>query len=219
MSSTEDKSITCVDCGEEFLFTAGEQAFYRERGLTNEPTRCKSCREKRKVGRGMSGGGGGGGGSSYGRSEKQMYPATCSNCGRETEVPFMPTSGRPVLCRDCFNAAKGTGAGEGAGAGHGGGRGARPDGAGGHGGPRGGGGARPARVSTGPSEGRVQGSVKWFNDAKGFGFIATDAGEDVFVHFSAIGASGFRSLAEGERVEFDLVSGPKGKQAANVSKI
>jgi CspA family cold shock protein len=146
-----------------------------------------------------------------------MYPAICSNCGRETEVPFMPTSGRPVLCRDCFNASKGTGAG--AGAGYGGGRGARSDGSGGHGGPRGGGGARPARASTGPSEGRVQGSVKWFNDAKGFGFIATDSGEDVFVHFSAIGASGFRSLAEGERVEFDLVSGPKGKQAANVSKI
>jgi len=219
MASTEDKSITCVDCGEEFLFTAGEQAFYRERGLTNEPTRCKSCREKRKAGRATTGGGGGGGGSSYGRSEKQMYPAICSNCGRETEVPFMPTSGRPVLCRDCFNASKGTGAGAGAGAGYGGGRGARSDGSGGHGGPRGGGGARPARVSTGPSEGRVQGSVKWFNDAKGFGFIATDSGEDVFVHFSAIGASGFRSLAEGERVEFDLVSGPKGKQAANVSKI
>ena len=65
----------------------------------------------------------------------------------------------------------------------------------------------------------AKGTVKWFNDAKGFGFIASDTGEDVFVHFSAIGASGFRSLAEGERVEFDLVSGPKGKQAANVSKI
>ena len=225
MASTEDKSITCVDCGEEFLFTAGEQAFYRERGLTNEPTRCKNCREKRKAGRAMTSGGGGGGGSSYGRSEKQMYPAVCSNCGRETEVPFMPTSGRAVLCRDCFNAAKGTGAGAGAGAGYGGGgggRGARSaDGYGGHGGGGArGGGARPARASspTGPSEGRVQGSVKWFNDAKGFGFIATDSGEDVFVHFSAIGASGFRSLAEGERVEFDLVSGPKGKQAANVSR-
>ena len=220
MASTEDKSITCVDCGEEFLFTAGEQAFYRERGLTNEPTRCKSCREKRKAGRSSPGGASMGGGGSYGRSEKQMYAAVCSNCGRETEVPFMPTAGRPVLCRDCFNASKGTGAGAGAGGGYGGGggRGGRSDG-GGHGGPRGGGGARPARVSTGPSEGRVQGSVKWFNDAKGFGFIATDAGEDVFVHFSAIGASGFRSLAEGERVEFDLVSGPKGKQAANVSKI
>ena len=220
MASTEDKSITCVDCGEEFLFTAGEQAFYRERGLTNEPTRCKSCREKRKAIRGGpgGGGGGGGGGASYGRSDKQMYAAICSNCGRETEVPFMPTAGRPVLCRDCFNASKGTSAG--AGAGYGGGRGGRSDGGGGHGGPRGGGGARLQRASsTGPSEGRVQGSVKWFNDAKGFGFIATDAGEDVFVHFSAIGASGFRSLAEGERVEFDLVSGPKGKQAANVSKI
>jgi CxxC-x17-CxxC domain-containing protein len=225
MASTEDKSITCVDCGEEFLFTAGEQAFYRERGLTNEPTRCKSCREKRKAGRGAPGGGGGGGmgggGGSYGRSDKQMYPATCSNCGRDTEVPFMPTSGRPVLCRDCFNASKGTGAG--AGYGGGGGRGAR-DGGGGHGGGGGRGGARPMRVSapsapSGPSEGRVQGSVKWFNDAKGFGFIASDTGEDVFVHFSAIGASGFRSLAEGERVEFDLVSGPKGKQAANVNKI
>jgi len=64
----------------------------------------------------------------------------------------------------------------------------------------------------------VQGSVKWFNDAKGFGFIASDTGEDVFVHFSAISAGGFRSLAEGERVEFDLVPGPKGKQAANVTK-
>jgi len=220
MASTEDKSITCVDCGEEFLFTAGEQAFYRERGLTNEPTRCKSCREKRKAGRAMAGGTTGGSGGGYGRSEKQMYPATCSNCGRDTEVPFMPTAGRPVLCRDCFNAAKGTGAGAGAGAGygggHGGGRGAR-----GGDGARGGGGVRPARSTpqAGPSEGRVQGSVKWFNDAKGFGFIASDTGEDVFVHFSAIGASGFRSLAEGERVEFDLVSGPKGKQAANVSKI
>jgi len=217
MASTEDKSITCVDCGEEFLFTAGEQAFYRERGLTNEPTRCKNCREKRKAGRGAPGGagGGGGGGGGYGRSEKQMYPATCSNCGRDTEVPFMPTAGRPVLCRDCFNASKGGGAG----AGYGGDRGDR--GERGDRGGRGGGGSRPMRAAApaGPSEGRVQGSVKWFNDAKGFGFIASDTGEDVFVHFSAIGMNGFRSLAEGDRVEFDLVSGPKGKQAANVSKV
>ena len=92
MASTEDKSISCVACGEEFLFTAGEQAFYRERGLTNEPTRCKNCREKRKAGRGGSGGSGGGhGGGSYGRSERQMYPATCAQCGRDTEVPFQPT--------------------------------------------------------------------------------------------------------------------------------
>ena len=228
MASTEDKSITCVDCGSEFLFTAGEQAFYRERGLTNEPTRCKSCREKRKAGRGVTAGsGGGGGGMSYGsRPERQMYAATCSNCGRDTEVPFMPTSGRPVLCRDCFNASKPGGGGGGGGGGGrmggGGGGGYGGGHGGGHGGGRSPGGARPARMTSapsGPSEGRVQGSVKWFNDAKGFGFIASDTGEDVFVHFSAIGTDGFRSLAEGERVEFDLVSGPKGKQAANVSRL
>ncbi len=64
-----------------------------------------------------------------------------------------------------------------------------------------------------------KGTVKWFNDAKGFGFIAQEGGKDVFVHFSAIAASGFRSLAEGDQVEFDIVEGPKGLQAANVKKI
>jgi CspA family cold shock protein len=63
---------------------------------------------------------------------------------------------------------------------------------------------------------RSTGTVKWFNDAKGFGFITTQTGEDVFVHFSAIQAKGFRSLAEGSSVEFDLIQGPKGLQAANV---
>ncbi|HYH08915.1 MAG TPA: cold-shock protein [Thermoanaerobaculia bacterium] len=66
---------------------------------------------------------------------------------------------------------------------------------------------------------RSTGKVKWFNDAKGFGFITTETGEDVFVHFSAIQAKGFRSLAEGSSVEFDLVQGPKGLQAANVNPI
>ncbi len=64
-----------------------------------------------------------------------------------------------------------------------------------------------------------KGTVKWFNDAKGFGFIAQEGGKDVFVHFSAIQTSGFRSLAEGDAVEFDIVEGPKGLQAANVKKI
>jgi len=63
------------------------------------------------------------------------------------------------------------------------------------------------------------GKVKWFNEAKGFGFITQDAGEDVFVHFSGIQAEGFRALAEGDRVTFDVTQGPKGLQAANVRKI
>jgi len=64
-----------------------------------------------------------------------------------------------------------------------------------------------------------QGTVKWFNDAKGFGFITQDGGEDVFVHHTAIQAEGFRSLTEGDRVEFEVAKGPKGLQAQNVHKI
>jgi CspA family cold shock protein len=130
-----------------------------------------------------------------------MYPAVCSNCGKETQVPFQPTSGRPVLCRDCFQGSRPGGGGHAGG--HGGGRSA----------PR-----APRQAPTGPSEGRTGGAVKWFNDSKGFGFIQSDSGEDVFVHFSAISGEGFKSLAEGDRVEFDVVPGPKGKQAANVTR-
>ena len=64
-----------------------------------------------------------------------------------------------------------------------------------------------------------QGTVKWFNDAKGYGFISRNSGEDVFVHFSAIRANGFRSLQEGQTVQFDLVRGPKGFQAENVQAL
>jgi CspA family cold shock protein len=69
------------------------------------------------------------------------------------------------------------------------------------------------------SEQRVTGTVKWFNDAKGYGFLAVEGGKDVFVHYSAIASEGFRSLAEGDRVEFSIEKGPKGPSAANVRKI
>lgn len=107
-----DKTLVCRDCRREFAFTAGEQEFYASRGLTNEPSRCPECRAARKA---ASGGGGysdrsygsGGGysdrGSSYGdRAPRQMYTVTCSSCGREAEVPFQPTEGKPVYCRECF---------------------------------------------------------------------------------------------------------------------
>ncbi len=65
----------------------------------------------------------------------------------------------------------------------------------------------------------AQGPVKWFNDAKGYGFIQAEAGEDVFVHYTAIQANGFKSLAEGDKVEFEVTTGPKGPRAANVRKV
>jgi len=65
----------------------------------------------------------------------------------------------------------------------------------------------------------ANGTVKWFNDSKGFGFLEQESGDDVFVHFSAINGDGFKSLAEGDRVTFDLVKGPKGLQAANVTRV
>jgi CxxC-x17-CxxC domain-containing protein len=112
-----DKTLTCADCGQEFTFTASEQDFYAERGFT-EPRRCPTCRAARKAQRNDSGssyGGGssyssgsgssyGGGGGGYGapRGPREMFPATCSSCGQETEVPFRPTSGKPVYCSACF---------------------------------------------------------------------------------------------------------------------
>ena len=115
-----DRNLTCVDCGAEFVFTADDQEFHASRGFTNEPKRCPDCRRARKAARGdtggsYGGGGGYGGGSSYGggggysSGPRQMYPATCANCGRETEVPFQPRGDRPVYCRDCFRAQQPSG--------------------------------------------------------------------------------------------------------------
>ncbi len=93
----EDKKLNCSDCGQEFVFTAQEQEFYQEKGFTNEPKRCKQCRQQKKS---MRSGGGGGGGRFGGR--KEMHSATCADCGKETEVPFKPRGDKPVYCRDCY---------------------------------------------------------------------------------------------------------------------
>ena len=122
-----DKTLTCADCGQEFVFTASEQDFYAQRGFT-EPRRCASCRASRKAARNSEsggsygsygagggysaggsgyGGGGGGGYASRDRGPREMFAATCSNCGREAQVPFRPTSGKPVYCSDCFRSMRG----------------------------------------------------------------------------------------------------------------
>lgn len=100
-----DITLSCRDCGTQFVFSAGEQEFYAQKGFTNRPTRCTACRQANKARRDTSGSyssGGGGGYSSAPRGDRQMYPATCDECGRETQVPFMPSGNKPVYCSDCF---------------------------------------------------------------------------------------------------------------------
>jgi CxxC-x17-CxxC domain-containing protein len=96
-----DKTLTCRDCGQAFIFTTGEQEFFASRGFTNEPSRCPECRSRRKQNQ-SAGGYGGGYGGGYERREREMFPATCSQCGVETQVPFQPRLDRPVYCSDCF---------------------------------------------------------------------------------------------------------------------
>ena len=90
-----DKMLRCVDCGADFVFTTGEQLFFREKQFRNEPKRCKSCKAKRVATLATAGGGRQG-------SSRTVTQAVCSQCGKDTTVPFRPTQGRPVLCRDCF---------------------------------------------------------------------------------------------------------------------
>jgi CxxC-x17-CxxC domain-containing protein len=91
--SFQDKSIQCSDCGVTFTHSAEDQEFFQSKGYTNEPKRCTECRQARKTERF--------GNNNYG-SRRQMYAATCADCGKETEVPFEPREGRPVYCSDCY---------------------------------------------------------------------------------------------------------------------
>ncbi len=85
-----DKVLKCVECGAEFVFTAGEQMFFADKGFRNEPKRCKTCKAKRAQS------------TSPGPSRRVETRTTCSQCGKETTVPFKPTQGRPVFCRECY---------------------------------------------------------------------------------------------------------------------
>ena len=94
--SFQDKSIQCSDCGIDFTFSGEEQEFFQSKGYTNEPKRCSPCRQARKTERNGNGGNGN-------RHIREMFPAVCADCGKDTEVPFEPREGRPVYCSDCYN--------------------------------------------------------------------------------------------------------------------
>ncbi len=82
----EDKTIVCKECGNEFVFTAGEQEFYAEKGFENEPQRCKACRDAKK----------------QQSRNRELFDAVCANCGKPAKVPFKPSEDRPVYCSECF---------------------------------------------------------------------------------------------------------------------
>jgi CxxC-x17-CxxC domain-containing protein len=96
----QDKVLKCVDCGADFVFTAGEQLFFHDKQFKNEPKRCKGCKARKMASI-----------SSQPMATNSGAPrvetrAICSQCGKETTVPFKPTQGRPVFCRECFQARR-----------------------------------------------------------------------------------------------------------------
>ena len=122
----QDRAIQCLDCKNEFIFTAGEQEFYERKGFREVPKRCKPCRDARKTrrdGGGYSNGNGNGNGNGGyetdgnrgPRPPRQMFDAVCASCGAAAKVPFQPQSGRPVYCRECYSSSRGQGSGYGGG--------------------------------------------------------------------------------------------------------
>lgn len=87
-----DKTLSCVECGNSFTFTVGEQEFFNSRGYTNEPKRCPNCRESRRSEQ-----------RTFRQGPREMHPAVCAQCGANTMVPFRPRGDRPVYCSDCFS--------------------------------------------------------------------------------------------------------------------
>jgi CxxC-x17-CxxC domain-containing protein len=115
-STMADKTLTCRDCGNSFTFTEGEQDFYAQKGYS-EPSRCPDCRAAKKANRDSGGYGGSYGGGSYGGGsygggysrERTMTQVVCANCGKDTEVPFVPRGDKPVYCSDCYKTVGGGG--------------------------------------------------------------------------------------------------------------
>ncbi len=95
----QDKVLVCVDCSAEFIFTSGEQMFFADKGFKHEPKRCKLCKAKRQQNQGNS------------QHQRVETVISCSQCGRETTVPFRPTQGRPVYCRECYQQRRAAGIG------------------------------------------------------------------------------------------------------------
>ena len=87
----QDITLTCKDCGKDFVFTAGEQEFYAEKGFQNQPQRCKDCRQARK---------------NAGKPQREMFDAVCARCGKPARIPFQPSEDRPVYCSECFAAMR-----------------------------------------------------------------------------------------------------------------
>lgn len=92
MADITDQTLKCKDCGTDFVWTASEQEFYKQKGFDNPPARCPKCRQAKK--QRMAG-------------DRQMTDVTCAKCGKSTQVPFQPTGDRPVYCSECFRAMKG----------------------------------------------------------------------------------------------------------------
>ena len=99
--SFDDKTLNCRECGNDFVFTAGEQEFYQQKGLMNQPGRCPSCRNARRASSG-------GAGNRSERAPREMHTVICAECGSETQVPFLPKNDRPVYCSTCYDRVRAT---------------------------------------------------------------------------------------------------------------
>ena len=99
---SQDRNLTCAECGNSFVFSAEDQRYHQEKGFT-DPKRCPTCRANRSSSGGGGFGGGAGGSRGFSSGPRQMHDAVCGDCGQKTQVPFLPRGDRPVYCNNCFN--------------------------------------------------------------------------------------------------------------------